>query len=121
MSAIFRQKESTVLVVGRHRAVVVAGDAVDAKALEQRGCLVWPRRVADQIAQVVGGVDPRTSGDVVEHGLQRGQIGADVGNQCNTHRVFSWYGFGRVGSPLIGHGEADRAGQHDAVTRSIRL
>ena len=70
---------AAVFVVRRHCGVVVAGDAGDAAFAEARDDLVRPGRVADRVAQVVDGVGVVALGDVGEHGVERGEVGVDVG------------------------------------------
>ena len=48
---------AAVLVVGRDRRVVVAGDARDPRLAQPLDDLVRPRRVADEITEVIGRID----------------------------------------------------------------
>ncbi len=64
-----------VLVVGGNGAVVVAADAGDTRALDERDGFVGPRCVPHQIAQVVDGFDIPATGDVGQYRLERRQVG----------------------------------------------
>src|SRR5688572_28196657 len=62
-------------VIGGNRRVVVPAYSFDSESLQQRGRLIRPARVIDQVAEVVGGTDAILYVDVVEHGSKRGQVG----------------------------------------------
>ena len=72
-------RAAAVLEVAGDRVVVVAVDRRDLALGDQRAHLVGMRAVADQVAAAVDALDPELV-DARERGLQRGQVGVDVGD-----------------------------------------
>ena len=75
---------AAVLVVGRDGGVVVPGHAGDARSGDQLHHLVGPGRVADEIPQVIYGLDAAPA-NVRPDRLHGGEVGVDVGQERVAH------------------------------------
>jgi hypothetical protein len=67
-----------------YRAVVIAGDAQGAGGAQERDAFARPRVVADDIAEADNAID-FVRGNVVERGLQRLDIGVNLGKERELH------------------------------------
>jgi hypothetical protein len=76
---------AAVHVVGRHGRVVVARHARDAVLTYHGGDLVRPRRVAHQIAKMIRRAGGGIPLDIGEHGLERREVGVNIGDQGVAH------------------------------------
>jgi hypothetical protein len=76
---------AAVLVIGRDRRVVVAGDPLDPRPSQPLDDLVRPRCVADEVTEMIGRIDvsPTTYGG--KHRFERGKVRVDVGDECVFH------------------------------------
>jgi len=80
-------------VVGGDSGIVIPGDADDATFPECGDYLVWPRRVAGEVAEVVGGADVAPV-DVGEDRGERREIGVNIGDERESNHEL------RVGAPM---------------------
>ena len=72
--------------LAEHHEVVVSGQAELAGLGRQGHALVRLRAVTDQVPEAPPGVDAGFA-DVVEDGLERGQVAVDVGKQRHANRA----------------------------------
>jgi hypothetical protein len=66
-----------------HHQVVIADQAEVTRLSSQRHALIRLAAVADEVAEIPDLVDSGHA-DVVEHGLERGQVGVNVADQCHA-------------------------------------